>query len=415
MMVSARIFGVLLVLAIGALAKWSDPVELYTDERAIELHTLYTDPLTGISHIWWSIYWESPTVYYAQVSSEGQTLFQTQIDVPNMVLFDGGKMVGLGNGKDLYVMLLGGRRCRGGLFPSLCTEPLFSESKDGGRTWSPFAPIQRPDMSDKCDRDSYSLVVMPNTGRIFIFYSLTCDAAAKDLKGPRRMCYVTRPSQSNTFEKERIIYEFDERETSTGPLADYTFSNGLPIIHLFWQRKMVGQQMMYANSKNLGLTWSAPVELGEHGEKMLLHDMASISGPYPFVAGTYSDFDMPTKMWYSKDHGRTLDIKEISEARGTKYMSDYSKDTAMAVCGTKESPTLLVLSQSNDLCLTYSSWDIKTMEATVGEAPFGSFTSQDGVGVSCYNANGNMVVTAAVSVRIDDIWRIQFSREINEL
>ena len=185
---------IFVLLAIGTALSWNTPTML--ESRGVGLNDFYVDPFTGTHHLIVTFYYDKPVsnVYYYQLDESNKVVYSSVWNDTNVLRYYGLRIIGSGNGKNLYAVLEG--TYKHGHFTD--QDELFTESADGGRTWSPMIPVPRKDMNDGCQRTGQCIIQVAETGRLFIFYHVDCRIRSPVLS------YVTRPPGSQVFTQEKL-------------------------------------------------------------------------------------------------------------------------------------------------------------------------------------------------------------------
>ena len=385
---------ILAALVLSVLATWNVPVDLYASGSVFFAKELYTDPSTGIHHILFGTSFGSIYNYW-QVNPDDSVKLKHQFHDSSMVGFFAGRVIGQGDGKNLYVQFMGLRQCGS----QNCFDQWFGESTDGGATWSALIRVPRANMADTCHRFGDAIVITPE-GRIFIYYHLEC---APD---NAKLYYVTRPPGSKVFAAEKLLYAnaaFNQIRPSV--TAEVTLQASKPMLHVVWgDYDSSLRPVMYSSSVDNGNTWSTAKKVSNgtdfYSGFMMLTSAANLKSAPSTILGTYAvSPPHKLKMFYSKDNGNKFDLIEATNLHQDLYTWDF-RTNAMCICGTK--PILYALTQTHDDLIEYAVWDLATMKVERPDDPFEDIMRAFGIRLSCYPKDNKIIVTAIVPVVLDD-------------
>eukprot|EP00830_Metopus_es_P012820 TRINITY_DN2964_c0_g1_i1.p1 TRINITY_DN2964_c0_g1~~TRINITY_DN2964_c0_g1_i1.p1 ORF type:complete len:433 (-),score=60.17 TRINITY_DN2964_c0_g1_i1:53-1351(-) len=384
----------ILLLASIAYAKWTVPEDLLQSNKQNFIKSMYTDPTTGITHLMFCRTYAENITYW-QIDRNNHVVFKDHLSDPTMAGIYSAKIIGAGDGKLLYVLFMGTRNCKG-----LYYDQWFTESKDGGRTWSKMVKVPKDDMDDHCDRYGDSLLIIHETGRAYISYHCDCPNENPRLK------YSQRPPGSSLFTKEVDIY-YNQSNNHIRPsiTMEYTFKNGKPIVHFFWVNYNSKERMvMHMMTDDNGLTFSEAKAISgtDSYRGFLSLNTESNRKVSSALVGTYAIFGpSPIRLFSSLNHGESFKAINGSITDQTEYSWDY-RTNGMAMCGLASSPKLVMLTQTEYKTFEYSIWNVNTMSVQRFEHPFTEIRRGYGVKLSCYLNAGKITVTAVVSVQGED-------------
>jgi len=141
-----------------------------------------------------------------------------------------------------------------------CLEIMFRQSEDLGLTWTEPVFASRKNMTDLAHRRGASILHIPETGRVYIFYMKT------EIFGQSYLAYITRPGGSTIFSTEYTISKLVN-------IYDYAVSNAVTMVnkkqifHLAW---IQDGKFTYLATENV-IYW---------GEQIVLDTAKSISQNY---------------------------------------------------------------------------------------------------------------------------------------
>ncbi len=373
-------------------AGWTNQWDVHTDSKGLYIRAFYTDPSTGIHHLFWAINNFTSALGYKRFYGNGKVIDSRNFSFPALPFFSLGKLQGAGNGKDLYVLAVGDRPCTNSPVIYRCNEPYFSESHDGGNTWSNFVRIQRNDMDDQCKRDAYSFVLVPESQRVLLIYALRCGSSYQPPVEPDKICMVTKPSSSVQFNQERVIYTPGSEHLRGSPLTEFTAVAGKGLIHIFWSEGSEDDEaaLLYSISENYGITWSAPRQLYRpiYYDAPLLSSVAESAKVFPqgLIVVSFLETIKSVSLLVSRDNGATFSVFSVSRTF-QELVHAFFGVNEVKVCGTSEKPTLFVLTENSLMHMEYSVWDLKSMSSTRPGAPFRYYRVGTGIALSCYNSD----------------------------
>lgn len=314
-MKSIPIIFIFFALLESAISSWSDPVTVFESQYldGCRITSYYYDPSSKISHVFFVEGLPGKNYYYA-LDENGNKLYST-------VFTDSygawsGIIKGSDDGKSLFIAMQGYRKV--GI--RMLSDVNFTESKDGGKTWSPVITTPHKSGSDETNRLLGDMIVQKQTGRIFIFYGLY---ESKELG------MVTRTPGSTIFSQEVIIEKQIIPEDIT---AAYTTSGSTTTLHLFYG---VSNALRYTQSTNNGNTWEYP-------ENVLTylyphHYQAFVNQAYSdnVYVGVFEGTPSKAALMISKDSGETF--------KKSVYVTEQESNTdwnqmGFAVCGSKSVP-----------------------------------------------------------------------------
>ena len=363
--------------------EWTHPVDLYQDSLIFYPKDLYTDPSTGTSHALWCAH-QSQYMNYWRITESQAVISRTPIVDPIITSFFAGRIIGPGNGRDLYMLTMGTR----GVHDSY--DQFLSESHDNGDTWSQFVRPPRDDMDDECDRYGDALLLIKETGRIYLFYQLDCEGQYA------KLAFVTRPPGSQVFSRERVVIDNPDHEQIRPSItAEYTIESEKMVLHIVWGEvdNRERRRVMHVRSQDYGLTWSVPGIVSGTDKCAGMWSISSIAGKKEgILMGTYAvSASEKLKLFYSKDNGRNFTVVDSSLNNQQIYIWEY-RPNSMAICGGKDRPMLFMLSHTKYDEVEYSIWDLNTMQVERVEVPFSGITIYAGAKLTCYSRDDKTVV-----------------------
>jgi hypothetical protein len=233
-----------------------------------------------------------------------------------------------------------------------CLEIDFTESKDGGLTWSAPVLMQRSNMNDAASRFAASVVFVKETGRLYLFY-------VKQMNGQDQIAFVTRPPGSITFSPEKIVLQTYYRQYVPG--ATYTMKANKPIIHLVYP--VDEGKIMYAYSEN-AIEWKNPIVIANKVINCLpLISNSDVSNGTLFFG--YVDNEEIPYLLTSEDHG-------VKWSAPFKASNKPAFEGDLDLCGTPQNQKLFFVAADRALENVFSIYDPLTKKITFEKPPFGN-------------------------------------------
>jgi len=223
-----------------------------------------------------------------------------------------------------------------------CHDIFIMESDNLGTNWTNPIQITRKDLTTPVHRGSPSILYIPTSGRIFIFYT------HYSLDGSK-IAYVTRSRDSSLFTSEKII--LNTGYINSYIIPQYTIDKSRVLIHLLWTQtdSSYSQHLAFSCSTNLGITWEEPKIIGgglPETDMLIIPEagMAALEQENLLFA-MFSD-NKGTKIMKSADSGKSWEfIEGFNPDRKTivPYMFKYIKDgkNTIFIIGTDESRNYL--------------------------------------------------------------------------
>ncbi len=294
-------FIALALLAMTATTKWTAPTLLEDfGENFADLFTVYRDPATSVSHVIVGM-WHLTHYLYLAVTDEGVVLHKVSFreESPKAAIIKGA-----GDGKHLFLAFVCCNRDRFN----------FTESADGGKTWSKPVGILAPEEKSVSFQD---MVYVPETGRIYLFF---IKYFAKEIWMMSRAPGSIIFSGATLVGKDAYPYLFMAR-------ASYTRVQSRTYLHVAYIQAS-GSAMIYTRSENSGVTWSVPKEIAQSESVRYVTGVLSDSqfGPWVYVTYVRHDDNMG-RMIYSSDHGAKFSAPIMTTTART-----YSDPAGMALC-----------------------------------------------------------------------------------
>ena len=230
---------ILVLLLTLTVADWTTPVKVIPAYK--DSFSIFTDDSNGVSHVFWCNnidlnfnyrrFYPNNTLSPIQVFEWEQPCNRSYV------------IKGAHDGKSLYLVFQGSRkRVIGGSCETdsnKCHDIFFSESINGGETWSKPKAVPRNDMADKRDRQYPDLIVTVEK-RLWIFYrmqGLINSLLAHAMRTPGTSDFYNEyihPIQVDTFslkyavnENTRTLSIFYMKQDDNDKFHYYTENNGI--------------------------------------------------------------------------------------------------------------------------------------------------------------------------------------------
>jgi len=189
-----------------------------------------------------------------------------------------------------------------------CMEIFFTESLDGGESWTKPIRMNRPDMNDIVDR-LQPAILLEDTGRVYLMYSLNYS-----------FIISIRQPGAKDFENERTL--IDTHDSGYKYLGQ-SIENSKRYIHLIWKPYTTAYTVKYMRTSDDGKTWSTPITLAETDYADLLSPVRVTKEGKIFFQ-YFKGIDI--KIIWSKDHGNTWEDP-------IRIGSDDGNNNALDICG----------------------------------------------------------------------------------
>lgn len=356
----------LLLVALLARAEWTQPRKLMTTNK-VQITSVYHDPTAFLNYLL-LLDTEEGSLRFLVLSNDGAELYSILFNDAN---YTASALVrGAGNGKNIFMALPYSTSGESGI--------LFSESTDGGFTWSnPAAVLPRGK-----DRRLQDVVYLAATGRVYVFF----------LCGDQ-LRVVSRPPGSTVFSTKTLVAnEVAPRISAARAAHDGT------ALHVAYVSLTSQDTVMYTRSENGGATWLPAQKLVKETVPVIAvtHMIASSASPLLLVA--YTSRSAPAKLVYSRDHGRTFGLPvKITNVPASKVDSI----SGFAVCpGDMKRPLLDSMFPTNDGGVEYAIWSADTMLPERRPHPFEGMNVVNTAALGCQVDAGKAKLTVGTFVTV---------------
>ncbi len=314
----------LVVPAFSATIRW-DPIKKLTgNDNEKRMPIVHYCPSTGVTHVFWEELNSQNDLYLMhRVRFPNSELTEVQEMDPHHPLAFYENMISVQATPDCKHMLVayGAYRVQSNKGCTVwnansCIEVFFTESFNSGHTWTTPVRLNRTEMSDTRHRSLPSMVLEPDTGKVYIAQYLDMYAAM-----------VYRDPGQKTFEPEKqlSLYMFG-RFLHMGLTVDaQTTTKYLQMV--WWENDLDHtKSIYYARSSDGGETWTKRHTLVDKYKSdntpLLAVDTNAVPGG---IYVQYSDGKQIIIKW-SKNHGTTWEQDLIAG----KAVSAYN---ALTICG----------------------------------------------------------------------------------
>jgi len=387
---------ILLTIVFHISGKWNKPIELFQNNDSVtSVIGLYIEPTTQVHHVVFHN-WGIDRVIYKKLNLQGTVLESHNFSHPEMSYANMGSLVSSNNGKKLHLLLNGLKKNDKNKFGLW-----YSESTDEGHSWSNVVNVI--DMNDNLSRQGSSMVVIQETGRVFVFFTVVEEVAPLDNRGIIKV--VSKPPDSSIFSKEVVIYEVPQGlEVRNALTAQYTVKNSKPLLHLLWaQGFSQPDAMYYSSSQDYGISWTTPRKISDN-DKIYPYNMIESASNKDFgsmFVGLYTEYSYYKKrVAISNDHGNSFTLLDASS--GDHQMFDqWSHNMGIGLCGPPNQPTIYMLIDRNQSPMEYSSLDVKTMRITKLDRPFSEYGDDScGITLACSSDLAKKEVTISAITEV---------------
>lgn len=369
----------------GSSEAWSKPLTIDTQKPIVIPVGLYQYTATGESNVFYARAGKSDQV----VDLGTKTLFANytlgnfnklhQSSEPTLY----GPLIGDDKGENLFLSWATSRTQEGKECNrddrSKCSDIFFSESKNGGISWTTPIRVGREDMNDPVNRDFPRLLYVKETGRIYIFYSRFDDEKHSYVIG-----YVTKPAGSIILTKERLLPFEHEKVFHVA----YTIRNAETVIHLVFKNS--NNDYMHTQSIDI-MNWKAPAKIcqGSAGNAGFANGLVSntqISKSNLFFGFTKEFVGF---FVFSTDNGDTWSTPIKLSETGHLMIS-------LAYCGTEALQKLFIVTLQQAPGFMLSIYDVNEKELSKGESPLGDDSVSYPL-ISCTKKASNNEVSLVVT------------------
>ncbi len=302
-------------------------------------------------------------------------------------------------------------------------EPHFTESHDGGRTWSKPVPIVRPVMNDTCLRSGESLIYENRTGRVYHFYAMCCGDTMKYEYWYSGIGYVFKEPNSTDYSNETMVFTTHNR-TMPKALSLLT-TESPPRFQVFWTESVnisegEGEAAIFTMSAPAtDLTrWTSPRPIyRRRGEPLVLLSLAHEQRLSPVIfmgfGKVHDSCDLSSELLWTRNFGR--DVK-VLDAVGPveRYNSGRVRVQGTVVCGARaETLRGYMLTQTTFVDFEYHVVNLTNVTAQRERLPLTKVEGINGLEVSCYvRPDGKTVVSVFQAGRDYDDSDLNFTYRI---
>ncbi len=334
------IIAALLLLLGVSFAEWTNR-QLLSQSGYLKAESTYRDPVTRLNHLLVHNDATHQTLHLA-VDDQGQIVYST---VFGKTLTAPAVIHGAGDGKQLFVAIAYQAKDAG------ANAINFTESTDGGKTWTSASQITAAD-SESALQD---MIYIAETGRIMVFLQ----------NSDKELRVTSRPPGSRAFTGPTLVVEKPGYEAGSFDIARAAYglwTGKQALIHFFYLGDYNKDVLYYTRSKNNGVGWSKPRALMLKGVSQIVGVRAL--GPRLYVAYSLSGESQKVIMKHSYNYGENFEYSLTVSKVGTTY-----PQTGLAVCSSHGKDAMAALIVNHDDKLEYSVWNTTRMGQTYGKFP----------------------------------------------
>ncbi len=370
------LFLILIMLFSFSNLTWSPPVRLLEfPGKNATVESVYRDPASALSHVVISC---GHGYHYLAVTDSGEIVHRA--DFTETFAAYRAVIRGAGDGRGLFLAFNHVVR-----ISSVRTAVTvnFTESSDGGKTWTSPISILRETPSQR--KNLEDMLYLPLAGRVFVFFT---EYPAFDLR------MVTRPAGGIVFSPESVVVKDGVCYGSYRVKANFNLYQSKPIIHLVYKNCSVGNYpMMYTRSSTNGATWTIPRVI--EGTDYATHVTNFVSSPTLLLSGgIYIAFTVgrntPSRLAYSADFG----INFSSPVRMSQKNSEPWATHGVAACGGH----VVSMCPTVDGNAEYALWNVSEMTPRPQTHPYQGVGRITGAGLDCRTERGRRNVSSFVTV-----------------
>jgi len=312
------------ILVLTAIVEWGPTVKVSGNSNTKRFAAVHHCSGTDVTHIFWEELGDDRDyhLFYRTRLGTGQLTQKKMLsgDRPVTEFYNQISVQATEDGKHI-LLAYGGYRTASSKGcttrnEASCIETYFTESFDGGNTWSTPAKVNRINQHDLVHRSMPSMSLEKDTGRVYITYLYDMNSAM-----------IVREPGKITFDMEKTLTVYTYSMTMN---MGYTISkkDNKRYLHLVWYENDLekSRTIYYARSGDGGDKWEERIVLvkryKEESVPTLAIDTDSAEGG---IYVQYVDNQMLKVLW-SKDHGKTWEAPINVE----KALSPYA---AMTICG----------------------------------------------------------------------------------
>ncbi len=366
----------LTILFFAASATWTGPKRILTLPNYAFVEAVYYDAASDVTHI--AVYEEKMLkARHLAVSSDGTVLYST--------LFPGEcplspKIVIHGSGKRLFMAL-------SYTFPDSFSKVGFTESSDGGKTWTePTNIISNVETEGGIYLED--MLYMTETGRVFVFFTEYKE---------HQLMVTSRPNNSIAFSTVRIVAMDIDPEYPRHAQASYNSWVGKLMLHVVYVDND-NDELKYTKSLDMGVTWKPAKKIVDDDDILHIMNMVSQPGLSPEIYVSYDKVGYRAMLTRSLDYGVTFE----SSRKFTKdYVFTKSESSSLLLCGNNALASLVVTrnSYNEDTLVEYALWTRQQGELKQYNRAYPATKRPVSVGADCtVDANGGLNMFTAVSV-----------------
>ncbi len=391
-----RPFSALLLslLAVSAFAVWTTPIKLLEGNRFMELQSEYRDPTSSFTHVVVSDYGGSRDWHWhLAVADNGTVVYKTLFNQTGGL--GAATVRGAGDGRRLFLAI----SCTPGASYTIN----FTESADGGRTWSvPQSVFPYGDRKTGKNRRLQDMLYVKETGRLFLFYV--------NMERPSSIRVVSRAPGSSVFSSDALVQNWGDARYFAR--AAYSLRPEDPhrvTLHVAY-RNYSGFCIVYTSSRSNGLSWTKPkVISGDEAPLFITHMFVNQAvSPNIYVVYTLLQPGKSARMVYSPDHGSSF----AAPVPISKKVSRYDQVLGgIAVCRGEDGGFLESLLTMHDNTVEYARWDLAGTRPTFRVCPFSELRNVRSSIMDCFGEGAGVTTLGFVTATDDKTGALLFAKE----
>ncbi|MDR3561745.1 MAG: hypothetical protein P4N59_09955 [Negativicutes bacterium] len=326
-----------------ALATWTGPVLLFNESHHISSESVYRDPVTLVSHV--LVYNTTARhPFHIAINDLGQILYRADFD---QTYSTRAVIRGAGDGKHLLAAL------SYGLVDIHWTAINFTESFDGGRTWTRSASIP----IEGKEKGLQDMIYIAETGRVLILMQNYDKEIRAISRAPGSSvfsvpCFVGKPMYESTYGQN-----FAQ--------AAYNMWMNKPIIHVTYRGSKFSDGLYYVRSNNNGVSWTTVRQIQEKGDDISGLTGLRALGQRLFVSYSTLKPHPYIKLFYTDDYGQNFS-PVVAITKGELYHDNAE----LAVCSDRSKSAMVSLMLTGyGTTIAYSLLNTTSLNQTRREYP----------------------------------------------
>ena len=381
----------------ATICTWSTPIRLSAENRDCGYPEMYTDPATHITHVIWRDRADgNNNLSYTQVKADRTVIPSKYLETERSTQYS--RIVGEGDGKHLLIAYEATKNgeyvCthakKGG-----CFEIYFTESFDGGNTWTKAVMIEHPHDTSAMNRRNPQLIYVKATKQAYLTYWIGGTTFTNG-----KFAYSTRYG-AGKFSAEALI------SVGIVPIDHsviYTLdakTKAVKIHLLYVSTDNATDNVMHTSSLDEGKTWRSPKVLASqmhsYPSEAFIEPYAvsnsDLAGDTLFVSFVFSG---EAKMMWSHDDGNTW-----SKVLPTHHGDIVEPRIQLCKMPKTQLPKVHMIAKMPQMTshhsFAFGTFSLQTHTYKDEEFPFTDMLGSTGYMLDCYVENDEKEVVAAVT------------------